>query len=140
MNIRDAGGTDWDALVSVYNLARASVDCFPSGTISRKKFKSICVNEEIQVADAGGQVVGFVSIWPPEKFVHHLYVHPEFQNEGIAVALIGACIRRYGLPLSLKSLVANAGACRFYAKNSWVVRETGYGTDGAYNHYWLSVV
>ena len=39
------------------------------------------------VADTDGQVVGFVSIWQPEDFIHNLFVSPEWQNHGIGTAV-----------------------------------------------------
>jgi len=137
MIIRDSSETDWKGLARVYNLARAKVSCFSSGELSLQQFKSISSNEEIQLATEGEEVIGFVSIWPPERFVHHLYVQPDFQNKGVANTLIEAGIARYGLPLTLKSLVANTIACKFYEKNNWVILGTGYGSEGAYHHYSL---
>ncbi|HIE89654.1 MAG: GNAT family N-acetyltransferase [bacterium] len=32
-------------------------------------------------------MTGFISIWSPEKFVHHLYVDPKYQGRGVATIL-----------------------------------------------------
>jgi ribosomal protein S18 acetylase RimI-like enzyme len=121
----------------VYNEARASVDCFSQPNATKRDFSSLVRNEKILLAVCDTQVVGFVSIWAPEKFIHHLYIRPENQNKGVASSLIKACIERYGLPLSLKSLAANTNACRFYENSKWNIEDTGLGSEGTFNHYWL---
>ena len=83
------------------------------------------------------RVVAFVGVWRPERFIHHLYVLPECQGLGIAGMLVDACVDRFSMPLSLKSLQANTRACRYYERNNWVAEGTGEGSEGAYNHYWL---
>ncbi len=137
MILREYDESDLDEVTEVYNLARESAGCFTAGFISAQQFKSISKHEQILVASSNGLLIGFISVWPPEKFIHHLYVRPDHQSNGVAIRLIEACKTRYGLPLSLKSLVRNKNACRFYERNNWVVDGTGSGSEGAYNHYWL---
>ena len=137
MLIRECSETDVDEVVAVYNKARAAVDCFTRGDMPRREFKCLIRNEEVLLAISQQRVIGFVSIWVPEKFVHHLYVNPDQQKKGAANALIKSCIERHGLPLSLKSLKANTDACRYYENNNWVAEYTGEGSEGTYNHYWL---
>ncbi|HIG42804.1 MAG TPA: N-acetyltransferase [Gammaproteobacteria bacterium] len=137
MLIRECRETDMEEVVAVYNQSRASVACFTQGNVSRKDFKSLVKNEQVLLAVREQQVVGFVSIWAPEKFIHHLYINPDQQKKGAANALIKSCIERHGLPLSLKSLTANTNACRYYENNNWVAENTGEGSEGIYCHYWL---
>ncbi len=137
MLIREFSEPDLDEIANVYNQARASVDCFTQGNVTTTNFSSLVRNEKILLAICETEVVGFVSIWVPEKFIHHLYIKPENQKKGLANALINACIERYGLPLSLKSLAANVNACHFYENNKWNIEDTGWGSEGTVHHYWL---
>ena len=137
MKIRDFRDSDLDSVIEVYNRARTAAACFSSNNASRQDFSRLTANEEVMVATAGEALVGFISTWVPEKFVHHLYVEPTYHRRGVANALIKICVARHGLPLSLKSLVANTNACKYYESNLWVVEASGQGIEGAYNHYWL---
>ena len=38
--------------------------------------------EEIWVAMESDEVVGFISIWSPDGFIHHLFVSPDYRNTG----------------------------------------------------------
>ena len=135
--IRDYAASDLEQVAEVYNLSRAPLDCFSTDEVTAAQFAPLIRGEDLQVAMSGEFILGFVAVWRPETFIHHLYILPAHQREGIARALIQSCVQRYGYPLSLKSLRANAQACAFYEKNDWMALETGTGPDGPYNYYWL---
>jgi ribosomal protein S18 acetylase RimI-like enzyme len=137
MLIRNFTVSDLADLMVIYNAARAPIACFKTNDVSLDEFQTLIESEEIQVATDNEKVMGFVSVWSPENFIHHLYVHPDHQNKRVGKALIGACIARYGLPLALKSVVANTRACAFYEHNHWIVKATGMGSDGPYHYYCL---
>lgn len=137
IGIRNFNDSDLETIAALYNDARKPIDCFVTDPVTATGMKMLLIDEEIQLATMDGRVIGFVSVWKPEKFIHHLYVSPEHQKRGVAKALIAACVARYGLPLSLKSLVENTNACQFYERNLWIVTETGKGSDGVFNYYWL---
>ena len=75
------------------------------------------------VDDGGGRVVGFISVWERERFVHHLYVDPEAQGSGYGTALLGVLDGRH----ELKCQVKNVRAYRFYLRRGW--RELSRGRD-----------
>ncbi|MFT5211694.1 MAG: GNAT superfamily N-acetyltransferase [Flavobacterium sp.] len=124
-------------LVEIYNASRFPEACFVSAQMTSQKFKILIRDEKTYLAVIDDVIAGFISIWPPERFIHHLYILPEFQSQGVAQALIQKCIHHYGKPLSLKSLAANNRACDFYENKGWQCEDTGQGTDGPYRHYWL---
>jgi ribosomal protein S18 acetylase RimI-like enzyme len=138
MIIRNSDAPDLPDLVAIYNAARAPIECFQAAQVTVEEFQTLTEGEEIQVATDNEEVIGFVSVWSPENFIHHLYVSPDRQHKGIGKALIRACVSRYGLPLKLKSVIANTGACAFYEHNHWLVKETGVGPDGPYHYYCLN--
>lgn len=102
-----------------------------------REFRAAIEGEELHVAVSRGLVLGFLSVWAPERFIHHLYVAPSHQGRGIGRALIRTCIDRYGLPLSLKCELANRPARRFYERLGWVGGEVGAGPDGEWQRMWL---
>ncbi|HDZ9270902.1 TPA: GNAT family N-acetyltransferase, partial [Vibrio cholerae] len=60
-----------------------------------------------------GNVVGFISIWEPDNFVHHLYLATEYQGQGVGSMLLNCAKMKYG-NLSLKCMVQNQKALNFY--------------------------
>jgi ribosomal protein S18 acetylase RimI-like enzyme len=137
LRIRECQSDDMLKVVEIYNAARFPEACFVNACMSEQKFSTLIRNEKLHLAIVDDVMVGFVSILPPERFIHHLYILPKFQSQGIGSTLIRHCLQGYGRPLSLKSLAANNRACDYYESNGWCCEETGAGPDGPYRHYWL---
>lgn len=57
--------------------------------------------------------VGFISIWTPNNFVHHLYVDNAYQGKKIGTQLLKAAIQKTAFPITLKCLVSNTRAIDF---------------------------
>lgn len=90
--------------------------------------------EEVFAAVEHGQVVGVLSLWPP-NFVHSLYVDVAHQGRGVGYRLLGAAARRAAAPLLLKCQTLNHAARRFYARHGFV--EAGGGEDGGFGWVFL---
>lgn len=89
--------------------------------------------ETILVAeDERRKIVGFVSIWDADHFIHHLYVDSEQQRNGVGRALLAALPGWPDRKYCLKCLLLNRKAAAFYRACGWI--ETGGGTaeDGDY--------
>ncbi|MBI3714517.1 MAG: GNAT family N-acetyltransferase [Betaproteobacteria bacterium] len=117
-------------MLDIFNSSRATAGCFSGKAVDRKGFAALVEGEEILVAESVGQVVGFVSVWVADRFIHHLYVLPQMQNKRIGSALLQACEAKYGHPLSLKCDICNLQAQRFYKSKGWSPQEAGIGEDG----------
>jgi ribosomal protein S18 acetylase RimI-like enzyme len=136
--IRKGVETDLPGLCVVFNAARAEAKCFAGGDATLEGFISQVEGEESHVVEIGGSVAGFISVWKPDQFVHHLYVLPQFQGHGVGQALLQKAEEMYGLPLSLKCATGNARAQRFYKSHGWVpMGESGTGEDGPWVRLWL---
>ncbi|EHR1015693.1 GNAT family N-acetyltransferase [Vibrio parahaemolyticus] len=79
--------------------------------------------EDIWVANEFNEVVGFISIWAPENFIHHLYVNPSKLRSGVGLKLLNFAKRRYP-NLSLKCLTQNRNATEFYLSQGFTIVET----------------
>ncbi|CAH8238813.1 GNAT family N-acetyltransferase [Vibrio anguillarum] len=79
--------------------------------------------EEIWVAVEQGIVVGFISIWSSENFIHHLFVSPQHLKRGVGLKLLNHA-KKVSNSLSLKSLVKNANATDFYISQGFTIQET----------------
>src|SRR4051794_10694155 len=63
--------------------------------------------EEVIVAERDNRIMGFISLWLPDNFIHHLYILADFQGRGIGSLLLEESITvMSGVP-QLKCLVAN---------------------------------
>ncbi|PBI90764.1 putative acyltransferase [Flavobacterium sp. ACN2] len=60
--------------------------------------------------------VGFISIWRPNNFIHHLYVDVKHQGKNLGTELLKAAILKTSFPITLKCLTSNIKAIEFYKK------------------------
>ena len=130
--IRDAMRSDLPDLERIFAMNRgAGAEWDEAETVP--SLESQIEGEKVIVAESGGGIVGFISLWLPENFVHHLYVRKDKQGEGIGRSLIEEALTRYNGDFTLKCVKRNRKAMRFYRKNGWVEAETGDGPDGEYS-------
>ena len=72
--------------------------------------------ELILVAWIDGQRAGFSSFYRLANFIHLLFVAPDFRQQGVGAALLTE-LRQYATaPLTLKCVMANEPALRFYSR------------------------
>lgn len=88
--------------------------------------------ERVLVAqDGDGSLAGFVALWEPDRFVHHLYLAAGQQRRGIGRALLQA-LGWPEQPLQMKCLRRNEAALAFYQKLGFAGIGQGQGADGEY--------
>jgi len=95
-------------------------------------FDDVIQGETVLVAIQQENPVGFIAWWPPDNFVHSLFVSSEFSGKGIGKALLEACLAEIERPATLKCVVANQPALRFYQSMGWVPVEEGESPEGTY--------
>jgi len=88
--------------------------------------------EEILVARIDGQIAGFVSVWLPDNFIHHLYILKKYQRMGLGTCLIKSLRAKLKGKLTLKCVEYNETAVNFYRKNGWKVKSRGISEHGVY--------
>ena len=89
-------------------------------------------DELILVALIKNKIVGFVSIWVPDKFIHNLFVLQDFQGKGVGTALVNEAVKRVGLPLTLKCVKSNTKAFNYYKLHNWKIEKEEMGKEGLY--------
>lgn len=113
-----------DTLRRLYLASRlATFTWLDTGAYKLSDFERDTEGEAIWVAVESDEVVGFVSVWEPGCFVHHLFVSPEHLYKGIGSKLINVVKQRYA-HLSLKCLTQNSDAIAFYHSQDFEVVET----------------
>lgn len=136
MKIESNTKNDLPRLLDIFNLARDENESFLKQVYSMDEFLEVIEGEEILVARIGKELAGFVSLWQPDNFLHHLFVLPQYQARGVGKALVFESVRKFGLPMSLKCNKANTKACRFYEQLGWQAKEEGVGPEGPYINYY----
>jgi ribosomal protein S18 acetylase RimI-like enzyme len=89
--------------------------------------------ERIWLVEVLGSVAGFISIWEPDNFIHHLYVSSEYQNQGVGSMLLNGAKTEYG-NLSLKCMVQNRKALEFYLSQGFEIVSQVDDEFGGYYH------
>lgn len=79
-----------------------------------------------------GRIIGLVSVYEADSFIHHLYVAASTHRQGVGVALLDSLKPWLAYPWRLKCVCANTPALAFYAARGWVVEEEGNGEEGPY--------
>lgn len=137
MKIEESKDIDFNELFAIFIEAKSSTTGFKNTDTDLKSFLKEIDGEKIYIARINNSIVGFLSIWEQENFIHHLYISPEFQNQGIGNALLKECEKIYGLPLTLKCIKENERACAFYLCNGWTEKLVAEGPDGLYIKFQL---
>lgn len=88
--------------------------------------------ELILVARLNQIVIGFISIWLEDNFIHHLYIDRKYQDQNIGTELLRTAIRKMTSPIRLKCLKRNFRAINFYHQSGFTEIETGFSDEGEY--------
>ena len=124
---------DTQALFHLYFLERTAL--FSGLNLNRvlaHDFDKDTHGEKIFVAIVHEQIVGFISVWEADPFVHHLYVMAHYQGKGIGKRLHNTAISVLKRPVTLKCLKRNAKAIVFYSALGWVLEGDGMDDFGEY--------
>ncbi len=133
--ITPAQEADLPILCEIFNEARDDNGAFPKDVYDIDAFRKVIEGEAVLVARVADKIAGFASVWEADTFLHHLFVSPHYQRQGIGSALIDHCIKLFGLPMALKCVEANTEACRFYERRGWRNSATAEGPEGRYILY-----
>ena len=122
-----------ESLRLVYQQARQVAFSWidPAG-LQLTDFDEVIQGETVFVAVQQGIPVGFIAWWPPDDFVHSLFVSPAYTGRGIGKALLRACLAEIGRPAKLKCKVANQRALQFYYAQGWQFVDEVESPPGAY--------
>jgi len=136
-DIRKYTETDREELQQIYLLSRRQAfHWMPLDAFHLSDFEKDTEGEQILIAEIDGQPAGFISIWMPDNFIHHLFVHPGFMKKGIGKTLLNAGIAQLGGRAALKCLKQNENAMSFYKANGWEITEEG--SDGADSYFLMT--
>jgi ribosomal protein S18 acetylase RimI-like enzyme len=132
LRIRSFTESDRPLLEAIYRIAGSRQ---PGCRRNQKRsdFSRDTEGEAILVAVGhNDEPVGFISVWEPDRFIHHLYVRACSRRKGIGEALLDALRARVAKPWRLKCLRANSEAIAFYLAQGWNEISSGTSEDGPF--------
>lgn len=133
MRIRPAQPSDLPALSALYRRCLERADWFPAAALAEIDFAADTRDELVLVADdAGDRLLGFIGVWEPDSFIHHLYVEEGQRGKGVGKALLASIAGQLRYPWRLKCVVQNEAAYRFYTSQGWREIERALGARGEY--------
>ncbi|TLV03428.1 GNAT family N-acetyltransferase [Dyadobacter luticola] len=101
-------------------------------TFQPEDFDQSVAGESILVALIENNPVGFISWWPPDNFIHNLFMASDFHDQGIGKALLSHCLSQISRPAKLKCLTANLNAMEFYRRQGWTLENVGMSGEGEF--------
>ncbi|OWA33557.1 GNAT family N-acetyltransferase [Saccharibacillus sp. O16] len=120
MLIREASPADYPQLRNIYlDSRRQSFHWEDADQMTLEDFDRHTSEELILVAEEDEQILGFASLYVPERFVHNLFVHPNAAGRGAGDQLLKQSIEVLGTPVTLKCVSENHKALAFYQKRGW---------------------
>ncbi|MDK9736018.1 GNAT family N-acetyltransferase [Vibrio sp. D404a] len=122
-----------EATAQLYFESRVATFSFlDTGAYCLADFMKDTDGEETWIAMEQGKVIGFVSIWRPDNFIHHLFVSPKKLKQGIGVELLNHAKELCG-SLTLKCLVQNSNAIQFYLSQGFKILKTVRDAQNSYH-------
>lgn len=133
ITIAELHESDKEALRQLYRDVRlTNFYWMDLSSVTLSSFDLDTQGEIIFVAKVEGSVAGFISIWEPDNFIHHLFVGNQHQNRGVGTRLLNAVIPTLKSPVTLKCIKANTAAIRFYLRNGWKPKSENTSENGTY--------
>ena len=128
--IRNYRPEDFDALTILWRISREK--SLPEFQNTKGHFfyedqnyfrEHILKENEVFVVESGQRPVAFMAI--KDEFVDQLYVHPDYQNQGIGKALLDYARKLSPEHVWLYTLQINLNARAFYEKNGFIAEKYG---------------
>ncbi|WP_049622870.1 GNAT family N-acetyltransferase [Frateuria defendens] len=126
--VRPAARHDRPALRQLFLQSRRRTFAWlPAGDCRLEDFDEQTRGESLLLAeDAQRNIAGFIAVWTPDRFIHHLHVAEDRQRQRIGRMLLAALPGWPVAPYRLKCLCLNVRALAFYRTCGFI--EVGSGT------------
>ncbi len=132
-SIRPATLSDSESIQAIFSEAISCAQWLPPESRLKVDFTKASEGETLFVCcNRENEVLGFVSVYEQDAFVHHLYVARHCQRQGVGAALL-KFIEAYILkPWHLKCVAQNEMALAFYLSQGWIEEDRAEGPEGPY--------
>lgn len=75
--------------------------------------------ELVFVAELQQTIIGFISLYLPNNFIHCLFVDSNYKGQGVGHQLLMEAKQHLQRPMKLKCLSRNTSALAFYEREGW---------------------
>jgi GNAT superfamily N-acetyltransferase len=124
---------DLPALREIYlKVRQAAFTWFDTSHYQLSAFDTDTIGEYVLVARIDEIVIGFISAYEPDNFIHHLYVSNEYHNQGIGTMLLNVMLENLKSPVRLKCLQKNKAGLAFYKRNGFKQKGKGVALEGVF--------
>lgn len=132
--IRAPERPDREELADIYHMVRRETFTWVAASqFHHGDFFAHTQGEIVWLAETPrGEIAGFMTLWPPDEFIHMLYIRKEWQGKGAGNALLKALPDWPRQRYRLKCLVNNRRAKAFYLANGFIVTGSGTSAEGDY--------
>jgi len=121
------------ALRALYMASRTSTFTWlDSSGYQLTDFDAHITDDTIYLAVMGGKVLGFIAVYEPDNFIHHLFVADGAQGMGVGSKLLAMLTEINSRPQILKCMVKNEKAMQFYLAKGFIEVGKGTGVVGDY--------
>lgn len=138
MKIVEIRKTDFEPLRNLFLAERKRTFSWLDTEYQLEDFDKETQGELVLTALIDDIPVGFISIWMPNNFIHHLYVDHNHKGRKIGTELVKAAIEKTSFPITLKCLENNTKAVDFYKRKGFIEKEKGQSENGPYILFELS--
>ncbi|KAF2333819.1 GNAT family N-acetyltransferase [Flavobacterium daemonense] len=133
MTITEIRNKDYEPLRNLFlTERRRTFSWLDQSEFQLDDFEKHIQGETVFVALINDIPVGFISIWMPTNFIHHLYIDHEHQGKSIGTELLKTAIKKTTFPLTLKCLAKNTKAVDFYKRKGFIETERGESDHGTH--------
>ena len=119
MKIRKKITNDIDRLEEIFLITRQTTFPNRKEQFTIGDFIQSTVGDEVLVGEIDGVVIGFISLYLQDNFIHNLFVDPQYQGQGFGNQLLLFAETQLVKPMTLKVAMDNLKVCSFYEKYRW---------------------
>ena len=131
--IRRASDPDANTLQTIYQKCLVEAAWQQRAAETIPSFSDVTRGETVWVAvGACDQILAVLVVQEAGAYIHHLYVDPQAQAQGLGRALLQHLQTYLAFPWRLKCVAQNHAALKFYRHLGWYEIEQGQGDDGVY--------
>lgn len=116
MQIRKQTISDISRLEEIYLITRQTTFNNRANEFHIGDFVQSTIDDEVWVAEIDDVIVGFISIYSQDNFIHNLFIDPKYQRQGVGSKLLLFAEVQLSRPTTLKVAIDNLKVCPFYEK------------------------
>ena len=136
IHIRKPTANDIPELERLFLLTRQSTfTTCPNNKFKIGDYEKSTAEDDTWIAEENGIIIGFVSIYSDDNFIHNLFIHPESQRKGVGRRLLQVAEKNLSSTMTMKIAMDNQKVCPFYKKYGWSEISRHSGAEEPYILY-----